>query len=120
MESKSTTAVKRYSYDQISKLYNVSKSTLYKHVSKKNIKGRQIGTVIKFSPSQVHEIIKDVKRINCDLHPRKINVIELYLSTNRKGRDIAKILSMSVKLTYDCIKEFNSTGCVIVESKLNK
>jgi transposase len=109
-----------YTYNQISKDYGVSKSALQHRVHRLKLKGRTLGDdgTIYFSHKQVEKII-DCYRISSVNHLRNIYVIELY-QQGRNGRAIASILKMSTKTTYDCIKEYNKTGCITIESKLNK
>jgi len=113
-------ATNYYTYNQISDYYGVTKSSLQHRVHRLGLKGKTLsddGTVF-FTSKQVEKIVDCYKIISVN-HPRKIDIIELY-QAGRKGRTISSILRMSVKSAYDCIREYNNTGCVIVESKLNK
>lgn len=110
----------KFTYNQISKDYGVSKSALQHRVNRLKIKGKVLGDdgTIFFTSKQLEKIV-DCYTSTKENHPRKIWIIELY-QAGRKGRLIASMLKMSTKLTYDCIRDYNQNGCVVVESKLNK
>ena len=110
----------KFTYNQISKDYGVSKSAIQHRVHRLGLKGRALaddGTIF-FTNKQV-EKITDCYTLTKENHPRKIQIIELY-QAGRIGRNIASMLKISTKLTYDCIREYNNDGCIIVESKLSK
>src|SRR6478735_6166765 len=109
-----------FTYSQISENFGVTKSGLQHRVHRLGLKGRTLsddGTIY-FTQKQVDKIV-DCYKITFENHPRKLDVIELYQS-GKKGRDIAIILRMRNVLTYNCIRDYNETGCVTVESKINK
>ena len=106
-----------FTLKKVSKDTGISISILNKRGWKLGLKGKCLGkgSTMYYTAAQINKILNYIKSRDS----YKITIIELYQS-NQTGRNIAKYMKMSVKTVYDCIREYNETGCVTVESKINK
>jgi len=114
------TRVEYFTLKKVSKETGISISILNKRGWKLGLKGKCLGkgSTMYYTKTQINKMLAYVKTPK-SIDSCKITIIELY-QKNQIGRDIAKYMKISVKTTYDCIREYNETGCVTVESKINK
>lgn len=104
-------------YNQISKKYGIEKKQLYRAVYGLKIKN----TKKDFTAKEIFEIInyKPPGQSNKKYDRRKITIIEFYEKWG-SGRKVAIFLNIERRFVLAAIKEYKETGCLIIESKLNK
>lgn len=110
----------KYTATEISELYNAPKRNVDYWIIKSKVKGfrKSRNSPRIFTEQQLKKILQ-AKPVDLNLHPRKIKIVEMRL-LGYSLLDIGIKLNMNHKYTEYALQEFKKTGCVTVESKLNR
>lgn len=109
---------KLYTYEEISKKYNIGLSSLYSRVDRIKLIRRYDKQIRVFTKSEVKKIVNHKNPRLVESY-KKITVIDFYhLGFFRD--EISLRLGISLDFVKKTIAEYNRTGHVLVESKINR
>lgn len=107
-------------YSQIAENYKVDIKLVYRRVHLLKIKGRKDGREVKFTDTQINEILTYQPPTNSKTNDRrKIAIIEFYLRWGT-GNKVSRFLNLHRNVVNSAIKEYKENGYITVESKMNK
>jgi len=111
-------------YKEISAKYNIPENTLKARATLFKVKGKFFAPYKYFSQDEIDILVAERKKnpfngITKKNHRRKLGIIESYLKRG-SGREVSRVLNIPLEAVLEAIKEFKNTGCLVVESKMNR